>query len=488
MTTPSARIGGTALAALLPPLRNVPGPVYSALAGAVRTLVLDGRVASGTRLPSERELALALRVSRATVTAAYDTLREDGFLASRVGAGSHVAVPERYTPHAGHTGWRTTGATSDPLAGDVVDLTVAAVPASPELAPALADAVRAAEPYLRGTGYEPSGLPALRAAVAERFTARGVPTDPEQVLITNGTLHGTDLLLRLLLSPGERVLTELPAYPGTLDAVRAHHGRLVPVPMAPGSGWDVDQLRSALGQSAPRMAYLMPDFHNPTGALVPTADRRAVVAAARRTGTLLLVDEAFLDLGFRDTRRDLPSPMAALDPGVVTVGSLSKTVWAGLRIGWLRAAPELVRRLAALRTSIDLCAPVVEQLAVAALLPRIDELAAARAAMLEGQCDVLLDALARELPAWRTTRPAGGLSTWIELDAPVSTPLTVAAAGLGVQLAPGSRFGVDGTLERFLRLPFALPAPRLAEAVSRLARARDQLGSVPRAASPAVVT
>jgi DNA-binding transcriptional MocR family regulator len=291
-------------------------------------------------------------------------------------------------------------------------------------------------------------------------------------MITNGSMHGLDLLLRLLIGPGDRVLTELPTYPGALDAIRANGGRVVPVPMDPAGGWQLPLLQATLRQTAARLAYLTPDFHNPTGALIPAEARRAVLRTARQTGTTVIVDESFVDLGFDGTER----PTAELDPGVLTIGSLSKPVWGGLRIGWVRASTDLVHRLAALRTSIDMGGPVLDQVVAAGLFDRVDEIAADRLAALRPQRDALIAALERDLPQWRvTTEPQGGLSLWLELDAPLSTPLTLLAAQVGVVIVPGSRFGVDGTLERFLRLPYALPAARLEEAVRRLAGVWAQL-------------
>jgi DNA-binding transcriptional MocR family regulator len=477
---PLSRIGGRALADLLPELRSMPGPVYAALAHAITSLVLDGRIATETRLPSERELASALRVSRATVTAAYDALRADGFLASRTGSGSYVTVPAGSRPRPSLSRWTTRSIDG----ADVIDLSCAALPAPADLMPgAVADAAPRLAPYLLGDGYEPAGLPILREAVAQRFTHRGAATRPDQILITNGSLHGLDLLLRLLIGPGDRVLTELPSYPGALDSIRANGGRVVPVPMAAAGGWQVDQMRATLRQTAARLAYLTPDFHNPTGALVPEADRREVLKVARQTGTTVVVDESFVDLGFGVTER----PTAALDPTVVTVGSLSKPVWGGLRIGWLRASTDLVHRLAALRTSIDMGGPVLDQVVAAGLLPQLDTIAAQRVAELRPQRDALVAALAAELPTWRMTMPQGGLSLWAELPSPLSTPLTMLAAQAGVVVVPGSRFGVDGTLERFLRLPYALPAERLVEAVHRLAGVWAQLDRTGAAARQLVV-
>jgi DNA-binding transcriptional MocR family regulator len=475
-----SRIGGRALADLLPEVRTMPGPVYVALAEAITSLVLDGRVATETRLPSERELAVSLHVSRATITAAYDALRTDGFLASRTGSGSFVTVPAGSRPRPSLARWTTRSSE----AADVIDLSCAALPAPPELLPAaVATAAGRLAPYLLGDGYEPAGLPVLREAVAARFTARGVRTRPEQILITNGSLHGLDLLLRLLVGPGDRVITELPTYPGALDAIRANGGRVMPVPMDPNGGWQVGQLQATLRQTAARLAYLTPDYHNPTGALIPEAHRREVLEVARQTGTTVVVDESFVDLGFSGRER----ATADLDASVISVGSLSKPVWGGLRIGWLRASTDLVHRLAALRTSIDMGGPVLDQVVAALLFEHIDEIAADRVAELRPQRDALIDALAQHLPGWKVAVPQGGLSLWAELPAPLSTPLTMLSAQAGVVVVPGSRFGVDGTLERFLRLPYALPAERLAEAVRRLAGVWAQLDGSGLAARQLVV-
>jgi DNA-binding transcriptional MocR family regulator len=219
------------------------------------------------------------------------------------------------------------------------------------------------------------------------------------------------------------------------------------------------------------LAYLITDYHNPTGHVMGEADREAVVAAAARTDTYLVVDESFVDLGFGVSER----ATAELDPAVVSVGSLSKPIWGGLRIGWLRASTDLVHRLAALRTSIDMGGAVLDQLVAAQLIEHIDAIAADRIAQLVPQRNALVEALGAELPDWRITVPQGGLSLWAELPAPMSTSLCMLSAPAGVVVVPGSRFGVDGTLERFLRLPYALPAARLVEAVHRLAGVWRQL-------------
>jgi DNA-binding transcriptional MocR family regulator len=479
-------IGARSLATLLPQsLRAAPGPVYVALADSITALVRDGRLAPETRLPSERELAGELALSRATVTAAYDQLRERGLLASRTGAGSFVTIPATAGLRTGLTRWTL----PMPSALDPIDLSCAAMPAPPgALEQALAEAAPRLAHLAAGAGYDPMGLPDLRVAVSSWFIGRGLATSPDQILITSGALHAFDLLLRLLTGPGDRVLTELPSYPGALDAIRANSARIVPVPLAPGGGWDTGLIQAALRQTSPRLAYLIPDYHNPTGTLIDEAQRREVVRVARSTGSMVVVDESFVQLGLADDPdRSAPRPTAALDSSVVTIGSLSKPVWGGLRVGWVRATPDLVRRLSALRASTDMTGSALDQLVGAAIFERLETIVAERRRQLRVQRDAVLAALAREFPTWRVPVPAGGLSAWVELDAPLATPLSLIAAQGGVQIVPGSRFGVDGTLERFLRVPFALPPDQLDEAVRRLAAAWAQLDRSARATRTLVV-
>lgn len=488
------RISGRGLTALLPDLSAHPGPRYGALAAAITGLLMDGRVAPGTRLPSERELALSLRLSRATVTSAYDALREEGLLTSRTGSGSVTALPRRRSmPPARRStavppidpaplgGLVTRGIAERRFAqlagggpsrsGGVIDLAVAALPAPPELAGAATRAASRLGEHSVGGGYEPAGLGDLRAGVADRFAARGVPTRPEQILITNGAQHGVDLLLRLFTSPGDRVLTELPTYSGLFDAVRASGARTVAVPVDPAGGWQMGPMTAALRQNSPVLAVLIPDFHNPTGHLVHLPERREIVRAARRTGTTVVADESYVDLGFVDPE----VPMAALDHGVVTIGSLSKSVWGGLRVGWVRGSVEVIQRLTAVRATVDMGQSVLDQLVVLELMSELDAIAARRRAQILPRRDALLAELATRFPAWRPTRPDGGLCTWIELDVALATALVVRAGQYGIRVVAGSRFGLDGTMERFLRLPYALPEAELVRAVELLQTAWHDL-------------
>jgi DNA-binding transcriptional MocR family regulator len=442
-------------------------PDYLALAGAVRGLLADGRLPLGVRLPAERELAAALGVSRTTVTAAYRGLRESGNLTSRRGAGSWTTMPAG--ARVGTSGIWTPGG-----APDMFDLGCAALPAPPELISAAREALDDLPRYLSGAGYHPSGLIELRTAVAERYAARGLPTSPDQIMVTSGVQHALDLVLRLLVPVGQSVLVESPTYPNALVAIAARRARVLTHGL-PDSGWDLDLLLGTLRQNRPRLAYLVPEFQNPTGHLMEPALRERLPAAAHFAGTDLVVDESFVDLTL--DADPMPPPVALFDrhARVLSIGGMSKPFWGGLRIGWIRAAPALVQRLAAARVGVDMAGPVLDQLSAARLLARSASVLASRRAQLRARRDALVAALRTDLPDWRFRVPEGGVTLWVELDEPVSSALARAARSYGVRLAPGPRFGLDGTMERFLRLPFTLPEADLVEAVARIAAARRDL-------------
>jgi DNA-binding transcriptional MocR family regulator len=465
-------VRGVQLARLLGHWHSLPGrhrrPDYSALAGAVRGLLTDSRLPLGVRLPAERELAEALGISRTTVTAAYRSLRESGHLTSRRGAGSWTTLP------GGHR-VATSGLWTPQDDLDMIDLGCAAPTAPAELVPASREAVEDLHRYVGGAGYHPTGIVELREAVAAGYTARGLPTGPDQIMITSGTQHALDLVLRLSVPAGSPVLVESPTYPNALAALSARRARISTHGMDAGTGWDDELLLGALRQTRPRLAYVIPDFHNPTGHLMPAALRERLVAAAHTTGTELVVDESFVDLPLDGA--PMPPPVAVFDrhSRVVSIGGMSKPYWGGLRIGWVRASAPLVQRLAALRVGVDMSGPVLDQLVAVHLLARGGPIIAERRRQLAAGRDALTAALATHLPQWRVTPPTGGLTLWAELDGPISSALSRAAEEVGVRLAPGPRFGLDGTLERFLRLPFTLPADDLTEAVRRLASVRPDL-------------
>ena len=372
-------------------------------------------------------------------------------------------------------------------AEDVIDLAVAAPAPDPAVIEGAAAAALAALPgELAGRGgaasrgYYPTGVPLLRAAIAARYTTRGVVTSAEQILVTAGAMGALHLLACSVFARGGLVLVEQPTYPTALDALRAAPARLVPFPVS-SEGWDLDQLATVFRQIRPQFAYLIVDFHNPTGALLDLPGRAALLAAADQSGTLLVIDETNLELALDGG--DVPPPLAALDEHdrVVSVGSMSKAFWGGLRVGWIRASPSLVAELAIARHSIDLAGPVLEQLVAADLLAHAEEHLPARRRELAVRRDVLSAALRVSQPRWHWRQPAGGLCLWVTLDGAISTALMTTAKHHGLRLTNGPRFGLDASLERFLRLPYVLNPAELREGVRRLAAAHADVSRRQRA-------
>ena len=426
------------------------------LATALRSLILEGGVAVESRLPAERTLAAALGVSRATVTGAYDRLREQGYVESRQGAGSWVTLP------GGHR-----SASDAIVVGPGLDMRIAALPAPAVLEELFAAAARELPRWLDHHGYDPLGLPPLRRAIAARLDRRGLPTRPEQILVTNGALHALDLVIRAASPRGRRVLVELPSYPAALDAFRAAGARLAPVPLTQ-DGWDVAALEAVVQVHRPALAYLMPDFHNPTGLVMDGPVRRHVVRTLERAGAVTVIDETFVELGLDGG--PLPPPAAGFGDGrTLTIGSLSKSIWGGLRVGWVRADPGLIHRMATVRAASDLASPLFEQIVAAYALDRLDEILAERRELIRTRRAALAQALDERLPAWRYMLPPGGLFLWAELPDPISTSLSLEASRHDLYIAPGPRFAAAGLLERQLRLPFTLAPDQLERAVEILA-------------------
>lgn len=438
-------------------------PGYRELADLVRLLVLDGRIPAGTRLPSERELTAVLPVSRTTVTRAYGVLREAGLLVSRRGSGSVVTLPRGtrppYTPPAGSS---------------MVGWTIAAGQAAPGVGLAYGRALEQLPEYLTQTGYETVGVPVLREMLAQRYAERGLPTDPDQILVTSGAQSALNLVARTLAARGDRVVVESPTYPNAIDSLRRSGLRVLGVPHD-GHRLDVDALAATVRAAPVAWAYLIPDFQNPTGALMDDVTRQEVASILRRSTTIPVVDETMAELALDVDETAMPVPLAAHHPGAITLGSASKTFWGGLRIGWIRAPHAVVPRLVAARETFDIGTPVLEQLAVAELLRVREVLLDGRRERLRARRQELVTALRDRLPDWGLNSPVGGLSLWIRLPSRASSRLAVAAEARDLLLTAGPRFFPDGGGETSLRLPYARSAEHLADAVDRLALAWDSV-------------
>jgi DNA-binding transcriptional MocR family regulator len=295
-----------------------------------------------------------------------------------------------------------------------------------------------------------------------------LPTDPAQIVVTSGAQDALRLLAAAL-RPDTLVAT-CPTYPGLLGAFGPGR-RVVPLPLGP-SGPDPGAVERA-ARSAGTLVYLMPTGHNPVGHVLPTQARQAIAAVADRAEATIVEDLALADLHLGPG--PAPPPLAALSPRVVAVGSVAKLLWGGLRVGWIRADEPLRSTLIAAKP----VAAAVSQAVTERLLAGVDEawLSAHRTALARRR-DHLAGLIADRLPAWRVTRPAAGLSMWVEV--PVADVATFAhtAARHGVLIAPGATACVDRRHHQFTRLSFAEQFDTLTLAADRLAVAWRSYGGV----------
>ncbi|TLG05811.1 PLP-dependent aminotransferase family protein [Nocardia cyriacigeorgica] len=438
------------------------GPLYVLLAGRIRRLIDDGDLPPGGLLPPDRLFAKQLAVGRNTVVAAYDLLAAEGRIVRRQGSGTRVAgSPVPQSPET----------TSAPMFLDllepdegVVSLSCAAPLAPP---PAVTSAFAQIVPELAGIsadiGYHPAGLAQLRAAIARRYTAAGAPTSADRILITNGGQQALSLLARALIDPGDQVVVEAPAYPGALEVFREASAVVHALPIG------LDGFEAVLRDGRPALAYLTPTFQNPTGTVLPPLVRRRVTELAARAEVPVLADEVPADLGFPGA--ELPPPLCAVSDAVISIGSLSKNLWGGLRIGWIRASSALVARLTRIRAVHDLGGSMPTQMAAARLIPDLDALCREQAAHRAARHDRLLTALAERLPDWSCPAVAGGQTVWARLPYGDGDSLAQTALRHGVSVLGGRGLDPTGRSNDCVRLHFRHPESVLDTAVERLALA-----------------
>ncbi|MFA9429822.1 PLP-dependent aminotransferase family protein [Egicoccus sp. AB-alg2] len=480
------RESGPHLAGILAAVLSGDGPLYRQLSDGLKHAVDRGEIPLGTVLPPERVLARSLSVSRATVVAAYDRLKAEGWLESRQGSGTWVRRPEgedRGGVDAVATARlflsddradQRSGPGEPPAAADedVVELSVAAVTGSPRVIELLSSlSASDVSSLVAHHGYVPHGLRALRKIVAARFAVAGLPSTEDQVLVTTGAHQAISLVARQTLQRGDTVLVESPTFPGALDVFRRFGARMVPLPVDE-HGVRTDTLPDLIARTEPKLIYLSPDFHNPTGAVLPEDRRRAVADLADRSNIVVIEDRAMGDVHLDGP--PLPPPIAAFSNGegaVHTLGSTAKLFWAGLRVGWLRSPTSWSVRMLATKTVADLGTPLLSQLLAVRLLEHAEEVLAERRAQLIPQRDLLCDLLADHLPTWRWRRPEGGLSVWVTLPSGNAEEFAELALRHGVSVVPGPALSVDEGNRRGLRLVFSRPEPVLREGVRRLAAA-----------------
>jgi DNA-binding transcriptional MocR family regulator len=460
-------VGASHLVRLLEGWAGGRGALHRQLSEALRVLVRIGQLPTGTRLPSERTLAVMLHLSRTTVSAAFDQLREEGVFTSVRGDGTYVSAAGLHTVIRGDDRLGTFAGSMAEPPGGFIDLGSAALPGLDLVADLLRHADLSDLAGLVAThGYLPAGLPRLRELVARYHTALGLPTNPDQILVTSGAQQGLRLVATLLLERGAYVAIEEPSFRGAIEVLRSGGARLLPIPSTP-EGLDLDVLRDIVAHRRPDLVLVQSTVHNPVGSVLDAPRSAALASLAEKTG-IPVVDDAAL----AETLVDGPPrlPLASFGGPVITLGSMSKIFWGGLRIGWVRADAALIRSLTLLKSGKDLGTSLPGQLLAAQLLPLIDQARTERQESLRQRRAIVLDEMARLLPDWTPYPPAGGASLWVRLPGGVSaTVFTQMAERAGVLVLPGPTFSCVDGLDDHLRIAFAEPMPTVQAGLVRLA-------------------
>ncbi|MBA3459391.1 MAG: PLP-dependent aminotransferase family protein [Deltaproteobacteria bacterium] len=467
-----------------------PSALFVKVAGAITDDIRRGALQAGDRLPSTRTLADELAVNRNTVVAAYDELVAQGWVVSRGPGGTFVSeeMPERTVKRApapapraiaGRPGFelRTVAPPRAIVGSDSTPFQLSAGVPDTRLLPT-AMLSRAYSRALRSrTGRaaldytDACGAPRLRSAIAAMLrSSRGIPASAENILITRGSQMALDLASRLLLEPGSPVAVEELGYRPAWRAFEEAGARLVPVPLD-AHGLVVDRI-----PPAPRCIYVTPHHQYPTAVLLSPARRIALMERARRDRIAILEDD--YDHEFHFDGRPVP-PLAAADPGrnVIYVGTLSKILAPGLRLGFVAAPPRVIEGMAALRAIADRQGDQVLEHAVAEVIEdgELQRHARKMRRAYEARRDALVTALRKELGGVLDFElPAGGITLWARVSPDVTLDTWCERAlARGVAVATARDFALDGRARPFVRLAYArYSESELADAVRRL---RDAL-------------
>ncbi len=460
-------------------------PLYQQIERYLRQNILSGDLAPETRLPSTRELAESLGVSRITVTNAYAELESDGLIYSREGSGTYVMPPvtssssQRNDTHTTWPLWQQEVSLGELLPQSRYPLQ----PASRALHPhpisftgvgdprqfPVKDFYKAIQTVIRRDGiaaldYGPfdEGYRPLRETLSHILASQGIRANPDNTLITSGSQQALALVCQLLLKPGDAILVEKPSYNFALALFQALNLKIIGVPMDEW-GLQVELVEPLLQQYHPKLIYTIPNFQNPTGLCLSGARRRELVILANRYNVPILEDDFAGDLRYEG--RAQPA-IKALDPhgSVIYVGTFSKMLMPGLRVGFLVADGPIFAQLVGYKRVTDLTTSTLIQrgLDEYVTVGRYQAHLRRSCRVYRQRRDAMLAAIHHYLPPdVHVIPPQGGLFIWVRLPQNVSSlALLPKAAEQGVEFAPGSLFFVDRSEgEAYVRLNFATQTP-----------------------------
>lgn len=445
---------------------------YETLAAEIADSIQAGTLRAGDRLPSIRQASRSRRVSPSTVFQAYYRLEALGLIRARERSGYYVANNVRERPPEfnlpSQPGDEAVRLDISDKVFEILESTMkrdvvpfgSAFP-SPLLFPAarlakvMAGCAPKIDPWSAVDDLSP-GNATLRRRVALRYLADGVPIRPDEIVITNGALEALNLCLSAVTRPGDAVLIESPTFYAVLQSLQRLGLHAIEVPTHPREGIELGALDQAIQRHRPKACWLMTNFQNPLGSLMPDEKKQALVALLTRHDVPLLEDDVYGELYFGDKR---PLPAKAFDTAgiVMHCASFSKCLAPGIRIGW--AAPgRFTQAVARQKLSTTLATSTYSQVAIAAYLEKggYDKHLRRLRHTLATRQAVFAQALGRHFPAGtRATRPSGGYFLWVELpDAVDALAVHRQAAAQGISIAPGPIFSAHQGFRHFLRLNY----------------------------------
>lgn len=465
---------------------------YEALAADIAASIRNGLLKPGDRLPSVRQTSAGRNLSPATVFEAYYLLEAQGLVRSKPRSGYFVAAKARVLPLEPE---ETSTPDSEARSVEISDMVFAilrsamsrdVVPLgsafpSPMLFPlqrlgrVLAHAATHMDPWSTVDDLTPGSLD-LRRQIALRYLLDGVQIDPDDIVVTNGAMEALNLCLTAVCKPGDAVVVESPCFYVCLQALERLGLRAIEVATDPREGIDLDALEAALLRHKPAACWVMTNFQNPLGSVMPDAKKRALVALITRHEVPLIEDDVYNELYFGSQR---PALSKAFDEAgwVLHCSSFSKTLAPGYRVGWV-ATGRFGHRIVQQKLAASLATSVPAQLALARYLERGSYARHLRGlrATLHAQRDAYTDAIAESFPVGtRVSRPGGGYFLWVELPPGTdSLSLRQRAMAASISLAPGPMFSAAGGFRNFVRINFGHPfddrAANALERVGRLAR------------------
>lgn len=442
--------------AISPWLVDNDGPIRAHLTLAIRQAISTGQLPDGVRLPPERTLAKALNVSRPTVSGVVDDLRAGGLVTSRQGSGTWITG-------AGRRSEPTVPFAEMIQATGRIDLAAATAPDAGWLPPIRIETadLLTAEP---ANGLNPMGLWKLRETVARRTAKYVASTTADNVIITSGAHQALALIVATLAPRGSTVLVEETTYGGLVDIIRANGCHPVGV-ARDADGVLPNELAHLVERYKPSLVILVSSVHSPTGTVSSLRRSAELAAVLDEASAAVVLDETYADLEYVPSGRPLST---ALGDRAIRIGSLSKTLWTGLRTGWIVAPTETCTRATRRRwQQFDLGPSIASQLIALQAFGGIEARIIDRCKKLEETADWMRDALRGAFPDWRPAPVHGGPAMWIELPYD-GTGYAAEAAALGVAVLPGSACRADNAATPHIRICFDRPIDVLEAAIDRL--------------------